>query len=90
LSYQTSRGRRLRLGRGRRSKLELDDQERRAVGKSLAERKARLIEDAEDTTRSPVAPRSAMLELSVIGSILGKLRPCRGGPDWPTQKDEGT
>jgi hypothetical protein len=71
-------------------KLELDDQERRAVGKSLAERKARLIEKAEDTTRSPVSRRSAMLELSVIGSILGKLRPRRSGPDWPAQKDKRT
>jgi len=36
-------------------KLELDDQERRAVAKSLVERKARLVESTEDTTQ----PRAA-------------------------------
>jgi hypothetical protein len=71
-------------------KLELDDQERRAVGKSLAERKARLIEEAEDTTRSPVSRRSARLELCIIGSVLGKLRPRRSGPDWFAQREKRT
>jgi hypothetical protein len=62
-------------------KLELDDQERRAVAKSLAERKARLIEEAEDTTQFLVARRSAMLELSAIVSVLRKLRLGRGGAE---------
>jgi hypothetical protein len=35
-------------------KLEIDDRERRATNRSLAERRLRLIEKAEDTTLPPV------------------------------------
>jgi hypothetical protein len=55
-------------------KLELNDQERRAVTRSLAERKARLIEDAGDTTQTRTARRSALLELAATVSVLRKLR----------------
>jgi len=58
-------------------KLELDNNERRAVDKSLVERKTRLTEKAEDTTQARAARRQALLELSTIASILGKLRPNR-------------
>jgi hypothetical protein len=55
-------------------KLELDDQERRAVGKSLVERRGRLIENAEDTTLLCATKRSALRELAAIKSVLQKLR----------------
>jgi hypothetical protein len=55
-------------------KLELNDQERRAVGKSLAGRKARLTETVGDTTQPPAARQSASLELTAIASVLRKLR----------------
>jgi hypothetical protein len=55
-------------------KLELDDQERRAVRKSLGERRGRLIENAEDTTLPPAAKLLALLELAAIKSVLRKLR----------------
>jgi hypothetical protein len=55
-------------------KLELDSQERRAVGKSLVERRKRLIENAEDTTQPRAAKRSALLELAAVKSVLRKLR----------------
>jgi hypothetical protein len=55
-------------------KLELNDQERRAVGKSLVERKARLIENSEDTTQPRATQRAGLLELSAIASALRKLR----------------
>jgi hypothetical protein len=55
-------------------KLELNDQERRAVARSLAERKSRLIESAGDTTQTRAARRSAMLELDAIVSVSRKLR----------------
>jgi hypothetical protein len=58
-------------------KLELNDQERRTVGKSLGERKARLIENAEDTTRPLAARRSWSDELKAIASVLRKLRTLR-------------
>jgi hypothetical protein len=54
-------------------KLELNDQERRAVARSLAERKARLIEEAGDTTQLPAKRRSRLLELAAITSVLRKL-----------------
>jgi hypothetical protein len=54
-------------------KLELNDQERRAVGRSLTERKARLIENAGDTTLSRADQRAASAELSAISSVLKKL-----------------
>jgi hypothetical protein len=55
--------------------VKLNDQERRAVGRLLVERKALLIETTEDTTRPDHARRAGLMELSVIASILGKL--CR-------------
>jgi hypothetical protein len=63
-----------RLGRDKSLKLELDSQERRAVGKSLVERRKCLIENAEDTTRPRAAKRSALLELAAIKSVLRILR----------------
>ena len=59
-------------------KLELNDQERIAVGRSLAERKARLIEKAGDTTQPRAAKRSGLLELKVITSVLRKMRLANG------------
>ena len=53
--------------------IELNDQERRAVGRLLTERKALLIEITEDTTQPDPARRAGSIELSVIESILGKL-----------------
>jgi len=55
-------------------KIELDDQEQRVIGKSLVERKARLIENAGDTTQPRAAQRAGLLELSAIASVLRKLR----------------
>jgi hypothetical protein len=55
-------------------KLELDDQERRAVSKSLVKRRGRLIENAEDTTLPRTTKRSALRELAAITSVLQKLR----------------
>jgi hypothetical protein len=53
--------------------VKLNDQERRAVGRLLTERKALLIETTEDTTQPDPARRAALIELSVIKSIRGKL-----------------
>ena len=55
-------------------KIELGNQERRAVGKLLLERKALLIEITEDTTQPDASRRAGLIELSVIESMLGKLR----------------
>jgi hypothetical protein len=52
----------------------LTDQERRAVCRLLAERKALLIETTEDTTQPDSARAAASIELLVIESMLGKLR----------------
>ncbi len=54
-------------------KLELNDQERRAVSRSLADRKALLIETAGDTTQTRDARRAGLIELAVIASVLRKL-----------------
>ena len=54
--------------------IELNDQERRTLDGLLAERKAVLIEITEDTTQPDSARRAGSIELSVIKSILGKLR----------------
>ena len=54
-------------------KIELNDQERRAVGRLLTERTALLIEITEDTTQPDAARRAGSIELSVIESILGEL-----------------
>lgn len=59
-------------------KLELDEQERRAVGRSLLDRKALLIENAEDTTKPRAVRRSGSLELKVIASVLRRLRAANG------------
>jgi hypothetical protein len=53
--------------------VKLNDQERRAVGRLLTERKALLIETTEDTTQPDSARRAGLIELSVIESIVGKL-----------------
>jgi hypothetical protein len=60
-------------------KLEIDDLERRAIERSLAERRSHLIEKAEDTTVTPARRQAGIRELSVISSVLRKLRrrsPC--------------
>ena len=54
--------------------VKLNDQERRVVRRLLTERKALLIETTEDTTQPDPARRTGLIELSVIESILGKLR----------------
>jgi hypothetical protein len=54
--------------------VKLNDQERRAVGRLLMERKALLIETTEDTTQPDPARRAGLIELSVIESMLGELR----------------
>jgi hypothetical protein len=57
-----------------RLKIELDEQERRALGRALVDRKARLIERAGDTTHSRETRRAGLLESSAIASVLRKLR----------------
>ena len=42
-------------------KIELNDQERRAVGRLLTERKALLIEITEDTTQPDAARRAGLI-----------------------------
>jgi hypothetical protein len=54
--------------------VKLHDQERRAVGRLLTERKALLIETTQDTTQPDPARRAGLIELLVVASILGKLR----------------
>ena len=56
-------------------KLEIDDLERRAIERSLAERRSRLIEKAGDTTLTPARRQASYRELSAIASALRKLRP---------------
>jgi hypothetical protein len=63
--------------------VKLNDQERRAVGRLLTERKGLLIETTEDTTQPDADRRVGSIELSVIESILGKLR-CRDAPSSAT------
>jgi hypothetical protein len=60
-------------------KLELNDQERRTVGRVLVERRARLIERVEDTTETLPARRSGYLELTAIASVLRKIRLVKRG-----------
>jgi hypothetical protein len=55
-------------------KLEIDDRERRAIERSLAERRSHLIEKAEDTTLTPARRQASYRELSAIASALRKLR----------------
>jgi hypothetical protein len=59
-------------------KLELNEQERRAVGRSLVDRKALLIENAGDTTKPRAVRRSGLLELKAIASVVRKLRAANG------------
>jgi hypothetical protein len=54
--------------------LEIDDLERRAIERSLAERRSLLIETTEDTTRTPARRQASLRELSAIASVLRKLR----------------
>jgi hypothetical protein len=56
------------------SKIELNVQERRALGRALVERRARLIESTGDTTQTRARQRAGLLELSAIASVLRKLR----------------
>ena len=55
-------------------KLEIDDRERRAIKRSLAERRSHLIEKAGDTTLTPARRQASYRELSAIASALRKLR----------------
>ena len=55
-------------------KIELNDQERRAVGRALVDRRARLIERTGDTTQTRAKQCAGLLELSAIASALRKLR----------------
>jgi hypothetical protein len=55
-------------------KLEIDDLERQAIERSLAEIRSHLIERAEDTTLTPARRRACLRELSAIASALRKLR----------------
>ena len=59
---------------GHSLKVELNDQEHRALGKALVERKERLIENTGDTTQTRATQRAGLLELSAITSVLRKLR----------------
>jgi hypothetical protein len=64
--------------------LEIDDHERRAIERSLVARRSGLIEKAEDTTLTTARRRAGFRELSVISSVLRKLRP-RNRSGRPTQ-----
>jgi hypothetical protein len=55
-------------------KLEIDDLERRSIERSLAERRSHLIEKVEDTTLTLARRQTGIRELSVIASVLRKLR----------------
>ena len=54
--------------------IQLNDQERRTVGKLLMERRARLVEMTEDTTEPDLARRAGLIELLTINSAIRKLR----------------
>jgi hypothetical protein len=53
--------------------LEIDDQERRAIERSLVALRSRLIEEVGDTTLTPARRRAGLSELSTIASALRKL-----------------
>ena len=55
-------------------KLEIDDRERQAIERALAERRSHLIEKAGDTTLTPARRQASYRELSAIASALRKLR----------------
>ena len=61
--------------------IELNDQERRAVGRLLTERKALLIETMEDTTQPDAERRAGLIELRVVASTLRKLCAARRAVD---------
>jgi hypothetical protein len=54
-------------------KLELNDQERRAVDRSLTERRARLVEIVDDRTQHPATRRAGSREAEAVASVLRKL-----------------
>ena len=54
-------------------KPEIDDRERRAIERALAERRSHLIEKAGDTTLTPARRQASYCELSAIASALRKL-----------------
>jgi hypothetical protein len=58
----------------RGSKIGLHDQERRALGRALVDRRARLIEITGDTTQTRAKQRAGFLELLAIATVLRKLR----------------
>jgi hypothetical protein len=60
-------------GRGH-LKLEIDDRERRAIDRSLVERRSHLIEKAGDTTLASARRRADLRDRSAIASALQKLR----------------
>ena len=62
-------------------KLEIDDLERRAIERSLAERRSRLIEKTEDTTLTPARRQAVSRELSAIASARRKLNGKRPSPE---------
>jgi hypothetical protein len=74
ISYLNSRAPTTTPKARRSLKLEIDDRERRAIERSLAEHRSRLIEKVEDTTLTPARRRASLHELSVIASVLRKLR----------------
>jgi hypothetical protein len=55
-------------------KIDLDDQERRVLGRVLVERRARLIESTGDTTQTRATQQAGLVELSAMRSVLQKLR----------------
>jgi hypothetical protein len=55
-------------------KLEIDDRERRAIERALAERRSHLIEKAGDTTLMPARRQASYRELSATALALRKLR----------------
>jgi hypothetical protein len=63
----------------RRHTLELDDQQKKTVERSLVERQGRLIEAIGDTTLSSAAKWIGMRELRLIMLILRRLRAVDGG-----------
>ena len=67
-------GQHLSTCRGQLLETQLNDQERRTVGKLLMERRGRLVEMTEDTTEPDLARRAGLIELLTIDSVIRKLR----------------
>ena len=57
-------------------KIELDDQERRTLGRALVERRARLIETTGDTVQPRASQRAGLLELLAIASVCENCGVC--------------